>query len=305
MRTEEASSASRVRKRQWKAAWLTGGLLFLLASGIVGLLGGKSMAPSSAHIARIDIDGPIMEAEPTVRLLDRAREEADAKAVLLRINSPGGGVGASEAIYQAVDRLAEEKPVAVSMGSTAASGGYMAALGGDRIFALNASMTGSIGVILMTGQIHELMKQIGVDFRIIKSGAYKDAGTPFKEMGEKDRQYLQSMVDQLHGQFTDIVAAERDMDPEAVQEVADGRAFTGERARELGLVDAIGDREAALDWLRQQEGLTSDTPVEHLRPERQWLEGVFPQGMVRLWSWLADPHPRFLYRMTPAIHSNG
>lgn len=305
MRTEEASSASRVRKRQWKAAWLTGGLLFLVASGLVGLMGGESMSPSSDHIARIDINGPIMEAEPTVRLLDQAREQAEAKAVLLRINSPGGGVGASEAIYQAVDRLAQDKPVAVSMGATAASGGYMAALGGDRIFALSSSMTGSIGVILVTSQVHDLMKRIGVDFRIIKSGPYKDAGTPFKEMGQKDRAYLQSMVDQLHGQFSEIVAAERDMDPEAVQEVADGRAFTGERAKKLGLVDAIGGREAALDWLREQAGLSAQAPVEHLRPDRPWLEEVFPRSMVRLWGQLADPRPRFLYSMTPAIPSNG
>jgi protease-4 len=306
MRTEEARSPTARRKRQWKAAWLTGGLLFLVASGLVGIMGGGSdIGPRSGHIARIDIQGPIMEAEPTVELLEQARESDDTEAVLLRINSPGGGVGASEAIYEAVSRLAEDKPVAVSMGATAASGGYMAALGADRIYALNASMTGSIGVILVSSEIHGLMDKVGVDFRILKSGQYKDAGTPFRKMDEADRQYLQSLIDRLHGQFTRLVVDERGLGAEKVAEVADGRAFTGERARELGLIDAIGDRRAALRWLRKKADVDADTPVEQLKPPRRWMQRLLPEGLTRLWNRMVSPGPKFLYSTAPGSFANG
>lgn len=282
-----------------KAAWMTGGLLFLVVSGVVGMLSGERPGIArTPHLVEIRINGAIMDPEATVGLLEKARERPGAKGVLLRVNSPGGGVGASQALYEAVRRLAREKPVAVSMGSVAASGGYMTALGGDRIFALDATLTGSIGVIMMSSGVHGLLDKVGVEPRIIKSGRYKDAGTPLRPMEPADRKYLQSMVDELHGQFVALVAQRRGLDPETVRQVADGRVFSGRQAKERGLVDVLGDRYVARDWLRQETGVSKEVPLKTLRPERPWLSRMMPEetesALRTLAAWLT-PRPRFGY----------
>jgi len=295
MKAEEASVRWNAVKNR-KAAWLTGGLLFLVASGLVGILSGdRGMAVGQAHLARVDLQGPILQAEPMVELLDQAREQRSIKGVLLRVDSPGGGVGASQAIYEAVRRLAAEKPVAVSMGAMAASGGYMAAVGGDRVFALDSTLTGSIGVIMMSSGIYPLLDKIGVEPRIIKSGKLKDAGTPLREMTESDRAYLQSMVDELHDQFVGLVAEERGLAEDKVRQLADGRVYSGRQAADNGLVDALGDRQAAESWLREKAGLGPQAPVQELRPPKDWWEPFAPESFARWTQWLVGPEPRFFY----------
>jgi protease-4 len=294
--TAEDGSVRRTSGHNRKAAWLTGGLLFLVASGLVGILSGdRGLSPGDPHLARIDLEGPILEADPIVKLLDQARETRAVKGVLLRVDSPGGGVGASQAIYEAVRRLAGDKPVAVSMGAMAASGGYMAALGGDRVFALDSTLTGSIGVIMMSSGIYPLLDKIGIEPRIIKSGELKDAGTPLREMTEADRAYLQSMVDELHGQFVELVAEERGLKPGKAAELASGRVYSGRQARQNGLVDALGDRHAAEEWLRQAAGVGAEAPLKQLRPPRDWWASMVPDSWVRWAQWLTAPEPRFFY----------
>ena len=286
-----------------KAAWLTGGLLFLIASGLVGILSSDDGLPTSRpHLARIDLDGPILKADTMVELIDRAREADSVRGVLLRVDSPGGGVGASQAIYEAVRRLAADKPVAVSMGAMAASGGYMVSVAGDRLFALDSTLTGSIGVIMMSSGVYPLLDKIGIEPRIIKSGKLKDAGTPLRKMDEADRAYLQSMVDHLHEQFMELVAKERGLSMEQVEPLADGRVFTGRQAKANGLVDALGDRHAAESWLREQAGLGPQAPVRKLRPPEKWWGELMPEGMVRWANWMLVPEPRFLYG-SPAVLS--
>ncbi|HKJ87289.1 MAG TPA: signal peptide peptidase SppA [Gammaproteobacteria bacterium] len=277
-----------------KAAWLTGGLLFLIVSGLIGLFSGGGIA-QQPHIAKVDITGPIVNAEPTVDLLDKARDASSVRGVLLRVDSPGGGVGASEAIFRAVRRLAREKPVAVSMGGLAASGGYMVSLGGDRIFALDSTLTGSIGVIMMSTGIYPVLDKIGVVPRIIKSGKFKDSGTPFRKMNGADRDYLQSMVDELYGQFVHRVAKSRGLKVDKVRPLADGRVFSGKQAVSLGLVDAIGTQQDAENWVRKEAGLGPDAPVEDLQPPEGWLDELMPASMA---AWLRmglSPGTRFLY----------
>ena len=295
--TAEEGAVRRNAGPNRKAARLTGGLLFLGASGLVGLLtgGDRGLTPGQPHLARVDIEGPILQAEPMVQLLERARERPGVKGVLLRIDSPGGGVGASQALYEAVRRLAADKPVAVSMGSMAASGGYMAAIAGDRVFALESTLTGSIGVIMMSSGVYPLLDKIGIEPRIIKSGKLKDAGTPLREMTEADRAYLQSLVDELHGQFVELVAEERGLSADVVRRLADGRVFSGRQAQTNGLVDAIGDRQAAESWVRQQAGVGPTVPIKELEPPRDWWESLAPRGMVRWSEWVLGPEPRFLY----------
>jgi len=286
-----------------KAAWLTGGLLFLIASGVVGILtgGDRGVVAGQPHLARVDIEGPILQAEPVKELLEKARQRKGAKGVLLRVDSPGGGVGASQALYEAVERLSAEKPVAVSIGSMGASGGYMAALGGDRLFALDSTLAGSIGVIMMSSGVYPLLEDIGIEPRIIKSGELKDAGTPLREMTEDDRAYLQSLVDELHDQFVTMVAEERDLTESKVRELADGRLFSGRQAAANGLVDAVGGKAAAEAWLREETGVSAGVPMEELEQPPEWLESALPVGMVRWTGWLMAPEPRFRYQHPGAV----
>ncbi|MFP4560334.1 MAG: signal peptide peptidase SppA [Thiohalorhabdus sp.] len=275
---------------------MTGGLLFLVASGLLGIFSGGESVTTEPHMAEVEIQGPILNAEPTLSLIEEARESPEVKGVVLRVNSPGGGVGASESLYQAVARLAEEKPVAVALGDMAASGGYMVALAGDRIFALDSTLTGSIGVIMMSTGVYPLLDKIGVVPRIIKSGRFKDAGSPLREMSEEDRDYLQSTVDELHGQFVAMVAEERGMEPNEVRPLADGRVFSGRQARSNGLVDAVGGRETAVQWLREEAELGPEAPTRTLEAPEGWLRQVLPAG---LFNWLQlrfVPEPRYMYQ---------
>lgn len=296
--TAEKGPVSRSSGYNRKAAWLTGGLLFLIASGVVGILTGgeEGVVAGQPHLARVDIEGPILQADPVVDLLDKARKRENAKGVLLSVDSPGGGVGASQALYEAVRRLSAEKPVAVSMGSMAASGGYMAALGGDRLFALDSTLVGSIGVIMMSSGVYPLLDDIGIEPRIIKSGKLKDAGTPLREMTEDDRAYLQSMVDELHDQFVAMVADERQMDGTQVRNLADGRLFSGRQAAANGLVDTVGGKPAAETWLREEAGVGPSAPILELEEPPEWLDSVFPLGVAQWSGWLMTPEPRFRYQ---------
>lgn len=287
----------RRNRHSTKAAWLTGGLLFLLASGLVGLLGeGEGLGTQQASLARIDVEGPILGSDPLVELLGEAREKEDVKGVLLRVSSPGGGVGASQAVYEAVRRLSEEKPVAVAMGDVAASGGYMVALGGDRVFALDSTLTGSIGVIMMSTGIYPVLERIGVEPRIIKSGELKDAGTPLREMDERDRAYLQSVVDALHAQFVELVAQEQDLSEDRVRQLADGRVYTGRQASQNGLVDQLGGHPAAEEWLREESGVGPEAQVKELKPAPDWWQALTTEALVRWYQWLVTPGPRYLYQ---------
>ncbi len=280
--------------RNRKTAWVIGGLLFLVASGLVGVWTGKG-GFAEARLARIDIEGPILSAKPTVDLLERVQENEAIKGALLRIESPGGGVGASEEIYGAVRRLAESKPVAVSMGSVAASGGYLVALGGDRLFALDSTLTGSIGVIMISSNLEPLLDKIGIEPRIIKSGPYKDAGTPFREMSKKDRAYLQSVVDELYQNFVKVVAKERPLDREAVRKLADGRVYSGRQAYKEGLVDALGNLHTSEHWLRKEAGVGKEVPLQELFPADQWLRRWFSMSWIRWFISTVRPRPQYFY----------
>lgn len=174
--------------------------------------------------------------------LEEAREDRNIKAVLLRINSPGGSAAASQEISEEVDKLrAAGKPVVVSMGDAAASGGYWIAVHGDTIMANPATTTGSIGVIMQTQNLEGLYEKLGIKQGAIKSAEHKDMGAPYRPMTEEERSILQGMVDDIFDQFVEVVAKGRNMPLEKVRELADGRVFTGRQALELGLVDRLGN----------------------------------------------------------------
>ena len=206
-----------------------GGDIPLLAGGKVGL---------------VVLEGPIGPSRALVRELDANRNDASIKAVVLRVDSPGGEVAPSQEIHDAVLRLTKEKPVVASFGSVAASGGYYAAVAADTILADPGTLTGSIGVIFSYPTVDRLLDKAGIQWQVYKSGALKDMGTFTREPTEEEEAVFDGLVSDVYDQFVTAVAKDRGLDRDRVLAMADGRVFTGRQAVELGLVDGIGDLHA-------------------------------------------------------------
>ena len=198
------------------------------------------------RIGVIEIRGLISEAQETLKSIKTFRKDENVKAILVRVDSPGGGVGPSQEIYRELRRTLEHKPVIASLGSVAASGGYYIASATGRIIANPGTITGSIGVISYFPNLRELFDKVGYEMITIKAGQFKDTGNPGREMTEQERALLQSSINETHGQFIRDVAKGRNMPEEKVREIADGRILTGETAKNLGLVDELGNFEDAV-----------------------------------------------------------
>ncbi|SFE67884.1 signal peptide peptidase SppA [Alteribacillus iranensis] len=196
-----------------------------------------------------------------LRLLDRAGEDNTVSGVILRVNTPGGGVVESDEIHDKVKTIQEEfgKPVYVSMGNTAASGGYYVSAPADKIVAHPATVTGSIGVIMQSINYSELADNIGLEFNTLKSGEYKDIMAGDRPMTEEEEEILQSMVDDFYGDFVNIIAEGRGMDEQTVREIGDGRVYSGTQAHEVGLVDDLGTLEDTITMMKEDLGL--DNPL--------------------------------------------
>jgi protease-4 len=213
------------------------------------------------RLGLVRIEGAITDAESVVTFLRKLREDASVKGVLLRINSPGGAFGPSQELYMAVKKLAAVKPVVASFSAVAASGGYYAACPAHKIFANPGTITGSIGVMTQFANLQDLLQKLGVNFESLTTGKLKDAGTPFKPLTDDQRAYLEALITDLNHQFSGDVATERKLGSEAIALIADGRAMTGARGKALGLVDALGGQEEALDALKEMTKLTGDVPL--------------------------------------------
>lgn len=215
-----------------------------------------------SHVARLTVSGVITADRKLDREVAKIADDSRAKALLVLVDSPGGSVGGGQALHNAIARVAAKKPVVVVMGGTAASAGYMIAVPATRIFAQESTLTGSIGVLLETGDISGLLKSIGVSADPIVSGPLKDQPSFVKPLSSEGRQMLQGLVMDMYDQFVDMVAQGRHMDTGRVRELADGRPYTGRQALKLGLVDAIGGEQDARQWLAQAKGISADLPVE-------------------------------------------
>ncbi len=216
---------------------------FLLLFGVVSRMEDAPFA-GGGKVAVLPVTGLIADSDAVIDQLKKFGKDDSVKAIVLRINSPGGGVGPSQEIYEEVRKI--KKPVVCSMGAVAASGGYYIACGSKKIYANPGTITGSIGVIMQFLNVRELIEKIGVKGFVVKSGELKDAGSPLRDMTPEERAYLQGVIDNVHGQFIRAVAEGRKLDVEAVRKIADGRIFTGEQAKALGLVDALGNQEDAV-----------------------------------------------------------
>jgi protease-4 len=215
------------------------------------------------RIALIRVEGVILDAQQTVGDLKKFGDSPSVKAIVLRIDSPGGGVVPSQEIHDAVMRVRnkQNKAVVASMGTVAASGGYYIAAATDRIMANPGTLTGSIGVIMELANLEGLLKKIGVENVVVKSGRHKDIGSPFRKMSDEDRRILQSVMDDVHTQFIEAVAEGRSLDVSDVQPLADGRIFTGRQAKEIKLVDELGNLDDAIRLAADLAGIEGEPKV--------------------------------------------
>lgn len=203
----------------------------------------------------VELTGNITSSRDIIHSLKRFRENSSVKAIVIRIDSPGGAVGPSQEIFREIRKTVKTKKVIASMGTVAASGGYYVAAGADGIIANPGTITGSIGVIMGFANFQELLRKIGMVPVVIKSGQYKDIGSPVREMTKDERSILQNLSNQIHRQFIADIAKGRGMDLSKVEGIADGRIFTGEEAKNLGLIDRLGNLEDAIEWAGRMGGI--------------------------------------------------
>ena len=262
-------------------------LFWLFGMGLGGLILINLFFPdldlsSDDRIALIRVEGVILDSQTTIGELKRFSENPSVKAIVIRIDSPGGGVVPSQEIYDAVKRIRNKnnKAVIASMGSVAASGGYYIAAATDRIVANPGTLTGSIGVIMETANVEGLLQKIGVEGVIIKSGKYKDGGSPLRKMSADERGLLQAVMDDVHKQFIEAVAEGRSLELRAAQALADGRVFTGRQAKEAKLVDELGDLEDAIQLAAEVVGIEGEPKV--VEPRRRFSLREILDSKLRL-----------------------
>jgi protease IV len=255
------------------------------------------------HIARFNVEGVILEDGKRDELLDKLAQDDSVKALIVRIDSPGGTVVGGETLYLSLRDVSAHKPVVVVMGTTATSAGYMVALGGDMILAHEGTVTGSIGVILQSADVTGLLKKLGVDMEAIKSAPLKATPSPFEPLTPEARAAAKVVIMDMFDMFVTLVAERRNMPKDQVLPLADGRIFTGRQAREAKLIDAIGGESEALLWLETERGVARDLPVREIkvREDDQLLSGAVAaltgktklierltlDGLVSLWHF--DP----------------
>ena len=243
--------------------------LFLAALAIVALgwrFSGLVPGKHSPHVARVNLNGVILGSDRRQKMFEELTKSTGARAVLLEIDSPGGGVAASEELYKDIRKLAEKKPVVALIGSVAASGGYIAAIATDRIFSGETSITGSIGVLAQYPDLSGLLANLGVKMEAVKSAPLKAAPDMFKPTTPQERAALEALIMDSFAWFKNLVAERRGLSGDKLAAVSDGRAFTGRQAIGLGLIDQLGGEEEARAWLADSKGISKDLAVREWKP---------------------------------------
>jgi protease-4 len=249
-------------------------LFFGTLMAIVLSLSGSSPSLSVTNkIGVVPINGVIRDADTIIEQMIAFRNDRQIKAIILRIDSPGGGVGPSQEIYSETRRTSRKKKVVASLGSVAASGGYYIASAADSIVANPGTLTGSIGVLMEFVRVEELLKKIGVEMEVIKSGEFKDIGSPNRKMTLKEKEMLLTLLQDIRNQFVTAVSQGRNMPEEKVSELADGRIFSGRQAKGLGLVDSLGNFRDAVSVAKR---------LAHIKGE---VKLVYPQKRRRSFLW--------------------
>jgi protease IV len=275
------------------ALWIIVALIFVsLALTIF-----QKNIPLKSRVALVRIEGPILDAKNTVDEIKEHVKDGSIKAIVLRIDSPGGAVAPSQEIYEEVKKAASKKKVVVSMGSVAASGGYYIASAATRIIANPGTLTGSIGVIMEIPNVEGLMNKIGIKTEVIKSGKNKDIGSMFRGMKKEERELLQDVMDNVHEQFIRAVAEGRRMKIDDVRRIADGRIFSGEQAAKNGLVDELGTLDDATRTAAKLAGITEEPEVVSKKEKLSFIDilrNKFPKEIADVF-----PTVKIKYQYSP------
>jgi protease IV len=244
---------------------------FLAGIGLGLVISGEDTFTGGERVAVLEVEGIILDPHTYLESISKIKKDDKIKAVVLRIDSPGGAVGPSQEIYSEIRKLREKKPVIATMGSVGASGGYYIACAAEKIFANPGTITGSIGVIAEFANYEQLLKWAKVDVEVIKSGELKDVGSPLRQMTGPERKYIQNLIDNVHSQFKLAVSQGRGINLKEVDKIADGRIFTGEQAKDLKLVDDLGSLSDAIRLAGTMGGLKGEPNVVYYPKKKTTL----------------------------------
>ena len=250
-------------------------LIFTFIAGIGSgfIMSGKGGFSGGDKVAVLKVEDVILDDQSYLDSITKIKEDKQIKAIVVRIDSPGGAVGPSQEIYSELKKLRKDMPVIASIGNVGASGGYYIACAAEKIYANPGTITGSIGVVAEFANYEKLLEWARVDVEVIKSGRYKDVGSPFREMTVEDREYMQGLINNVYSQFKSAVAESRGLDTAQVDKVADGKIFTGEQAKELKLIDETGTLNDAIDLAAKKAGIKGQPNlVYYPKKKSQFME---------------------------------
>ena len=256
------------------------GIVFFVAMYGLGLFRGENPLNIGEKVGVIPIEGIIGDSSDLIDQINEFADNNGIRAVVLRIDTPGGSVAPSQEIYQAVRELRKKKKVVVSMGSVAASGGYLIAVAADRIVANPGTITGSISAVMHYANVEELLKKVGIRSSAIKSGKFKDIGSPVREMTEEERSLIQGIVDDIYDQFVRTVSENRKIPLSKIIQLADGRIFTGRQAKELGLVDDLGGLQDAVHLAGRLSGMKEKPEIVYGMKKKTTLWRYLMENMT-------------------------
>jgi protease-4 len=294
------------RRRLQRRLWFWRGLAVAAVVACALIAVGRTGAVTGAHVARLNVTGIITENRKLTDAVARLAGDDSVKALEVFVDSPGGSVAGGESLHDAIAEVAARKPVVTVMGGTAASAGYMVSVPAARIFARGSTLTGSIGVLLESAEASGLLARIGVTSEALVSGPLKDQPSFTKPLSPQGREVLQGLVMDMYDQFVGMVAVGRHMTPERIRALADGRAYTGRQALQLGLVDQIGGEAEARAWLAKERAVPAGLPVRDVQlgtlTERAFgsalsgvtedlLKIVLFQGLTLDGAWALWQHP--------------
>jgi len=282
--------------------WTLGILAFFFAASLMGGLMEDRWKSSDSKIALVNINGLLMDSSGIVRQLSKYRRNPKIKGIIVRIDSPGGSVGPSQEIYDEIHKIKKaEKMVYASLGSVAASGGYYIACAADYILANPGTLTGSIGVIMAFNNLEELARKIGVAPAVIKSGEFKDSGSPLRPLEPKERKLLQNVVDDVHEQFVQAVSSSRNLSEAEVRLFADGRIMTGRQALEFKLIDEFGGLERTIEVMGKKIGIIGYPSVLEEKEEVPFIDWLMKSIASKelSQSFLHTPIPRLQFLWSP------
>jgi len=263
----------RRRLKRHLAAWRLIGVVALVGLGLLALSKATGLGERN-HIARLSITGLITEDRDRDEAVEKLIKDDRVKALIVRINSPGGTTAGSEALFLQLRRASERKPVVATIGTLGASGGYIVALGADRVFARETSLTGSIGVLMQTAEVSGLLDKLGVTSEVLTTGKLKGEPSMVRPLSPEGRTALNELLQDSYRWFVGLVKTRRGLAQEEAERLADGRVFTGRQAIAAKLIDAIGGEREARSWLAKEHGIAESLPVNDVEIERDddsWL----------------------------------